>query len=73
MRDFDMPDFPPGSLEPFEIRLCRGCHFRRYGDVEGIANPEITVDVVLSYIFDQGGPGRLFVFEDLHISLTYRA
>lgn len=65
MRHFDMADVPPGSFEPFEIRLCCGCHFGRYGDVESIANPEITVDVVLSYILDQGVPGRLFVFEDL--------
>lgn len=73
MRDLDMVNLPPGGLEPVKVRLCSVCDFRCYGDVERIADPEITVDVVLFYIFNEGRPGRLFVFEDLqHISLSIR-
>ncbi len=66
MRDFDMIDFPTGILEPFKVRLCCVCDFARYGDVECIADPEITVDVVLVYIFNECSPCRLFVFENLN-------
>lgn len=67
MRDLDMVNLPRGSLEPFKVRFCGVCDFRCYRDVERIADPEITVDVVLFYILHECRPGRLFVFEDLQI------
>lgn len=53
MRDFDMVDIAACSFEPLESVLCYICRLRAYWNIQGVADPEVTINVILLDVLDQ--------------------
>jgi hypothetical protein len=57
-------------LVSLKIRFRGSRNFWRYWHIQRVANPQITVDIVLPYVLHQGGPRILLVLKDLSTSLA---
>jgi hypothetical protein len=70
VRDLDMVHLSTSRLVSLEICLRSSRNFWRYWHIQRVANPKITVDIVLLYVLYQGGPRILLVLENLSTSLA---
>lgn len=69
MYDLDVSSITSSGLNALQVGQRNGCSIMRYWYVEGIANPKVAVNLILSNICNQISPSLLFVLQNLSMNV----